>query len=191
MSSRSGFVAVLARRLVKFPLRRASPKRALRRESSSLIALIAGVEAIGAPAFIVEKSGRVLHANANGRLLIECDPTAIAPLLARMLAGAPSDGGWELIPLSGRNGSQRFLAIRSVATRTASAVAFVHTASERWKLTRRQVQVLDLVARGMMNADIGRELQIGVTTVEFHVAAIFDKAGVSNRATLIARLHEL
>jgi DNA-binding NarL/FixJ family response regulator len=34
-------------------------------------------------------------------------------------------------------------------------------------------------------------LNIRETTVEFHLRAVFDKAGVDNRATLVARVLEL
>jgi DNA-binding CsgD family transcriptional regulator/transposase len=58
----------------------------------------------------------------------------------------------------------------------------------QWTLTVRQTDVLDLVARGLTNAVIAETLGIGVGTVEFHVAAIFDKAGVCSRAALLAGL---
>jgi DNA-binding NarL/FixJ family response regulator len=56
-----------------------------------------------------------------------------------------------------------------------------------WKLTSRQSEVLSLVSRGYTNALIGQTLGIAERTVEFHVTALFDKAGVDNRTTLIAR----
>ena len=67
----------------------------------------------------------------------------------------------------------------------------VRTAAERWHLTPRQVQVLDLVTRGFTNALIAEELRIRQGTVEFHLSAIFDKAGVESRTMLVARLHML
>jgi DNA-binding NarL/FixJ family response regulator len=58
----------------------------------------------------------------------------------------------------------------------------------RSRLTARQAEVLDLVAAGSTNAVVAEALGIKERTVEFHLSAIFDKAGVDNRATLIARL---
>jgi DNA-binding NarL/FixJ family response regulator len=72
--------------------------------------------------------------------------------------------------------------------RESAPIGSTHAAVARWKLTARQMQVLDLVARGLINASIAETLAIRVGTVEFHLAKIFDKAGVDNRATLIARL---
>ena len=64
----------------------------------------------------------------------------------------------------------------------------IRLAIQHWKLTARQGEVLSLVARGLTNALIAEELGIGQGTVEFHLSAIFDKAGVANRASLIVRL---
>ena len=58
----------------------------------------------------------------------------------------------------------------------------------QWNLSARQTEVLELLARGMTNAAIAETLGIAVGTVVFHIAAIFDKAGVNNRAALIASL---
>ena len=57
-----------------------------------------------------------------------------------------------------------------------------------WNLTTRQSEVLELVARGMTNTGIADTLGIRLGTVEFHISAIFDKVGVSNRVALIATL---
>ncbi|WP_251152926.1 HD domain-containing phosphohydrolase [Cellulosimicrobium sp. Marseille-Q4280] len=49
-------------------------------------------------------------------------------------------------------------------------------------LTRRQVEVLRLVARGLSNAEIARELVISRRTAEHHVQDVYARAGVSSRA---------
>lgn len=64
----------------------------------------------------------------------------------------------------------------------------VGAATGQWRLTPRQRDVLELLARGVTNAVIADELNIAERTVEFHVTAIFDKAGVDNRTALLARL---
>jgi DNA-binding NarL/FixJ family response regulator len=80
---------------------------------------------------------------------------------------------------------------RDCAQRDRRRRESVRTASERWHLTPRQSQVLDLITRGFTNALIADELRIRERTVEFHASAIFDKAGVESRTMLIARLHRL
>ncbi|GAB2738052.1 response regulator [Amycolatopsis magusensis] len=52
-------------------------------------------------------------------------------------------------------------------------------------LTTREVQVLRFVARGLSNAEIGRELTIGEATVKSHLLKIFTKLGVSDRTAAV------
>lgn len=48
-------------------------------------------------------------------------------------------------------------------------------------LTRREIEVLRLIAAGKSNPEIGRELVISVRTAANHVANILNKTGASNR----------
>jgi len=52
-------------------------------------------------------------------------------------------------------------------------------------LTRREVQVLGAVARGLSNGDIGRELFIGEATVKTHLLRVFAKLGVDDRTRAV------
>lgn len=60
-------------------------------------------------------------------------------------------------------------------------------------LTDRQVEVLRLVARGLSNPEIARELVVTRRTAEHHVQDIYAKIGVSSRAAaaLFAMEHDL
>ncbi|PSK98945.1 regulatory LuxR family protein [Murinocardiopsis flavida] len=58
-------------------------------------------------------------------------------------------------------------------------------------LTRREGEVLRLVARGRTNAQIAEALFISAKTVSVHVSRILTKLGVPNRATAAARAREL
>jgi DNA-binding NarL/FixJ family response regulator len=54
------------------------------------------------------------------------------------------------------------------------------------QFTRRQLEVLDLLVKGMTNKEISRELQMGFGTVKVHVAAILCRlqgVNVTNRAS--------
>ena len=53
------------------------------------------------------------------------------------------------------------------------------------KLTAREQEVLGLLARGLSNVQIGRNLFISDTTVKFHVGNILRKLGVSRRAEAV------
>lgn len=61
------------------------------------------------------------------------------------------------------------------------------------KLTRREVDVLRLLARGLTNTDIATRLHLSGGTVRNHISAIFAKLGVSDRtqAAVIAIQHGL
>lgn len=48
-------------------------------------------------------------------------------------------------------------------------------------LTKREIQVLKLVAEGMFNRDIAERLEISERTVKNHIANIFKKIQVSDR----------
>jgi DNA-binding CsgD family transcriptional regulator len=53
-------------------------------------------------------------------------------------------------------------------------------------VTRREFEVLDLVASGASNAEIGNELHISVRTVESHISSLLAKLESPSRAGLIA-----
>jgi len=52
-------------------------------------------------------------------------------------------------------------------------------------LTPREVEVLSLVARGLSNVDIGRQLYIGEATVKTHLLRAFAKLGVNDRTAAV------
>ncbi|MCP4410349.1 MAG: response regulator transcription factor, partial [Gammaproteobacteria bacterium] len=61
------------------------------------------------------------------------------------------------------------------------------------KLTRREVDVLRFLARGLNNADIAGQLHLSEGTVRNHVSAIFAKLNVTDRtqAAIMAIRHGL
>lgn len=57
-------------------------------------------------------------------------------------------------------------------------------AAHRYKVTRRELQILTLVTLGNTNREIGDALSISEETVKRHLANMFDKLGMSNRLEL-------
>jgi DNA-binding NarL/FixJ family response regulator len=58
------------------------------------------------------------------------------------------------------------------------------------ELTPREVEVLRLIARGLSNGQIARELVVGSATIKTHVARIFSKLGVHDRAQAVVLAYE-
>jgi DNA-binding CsgD family transcriptional regulator len=56
----------------------------------------------------------------------------------------------------------------------------------RRRLTAREREVLALVAAGISNKGIARNLRISTNTVKFHMTTLFGKLGVATRAEAIA-----
>lgn len=55
------------------------------------------------------------------------------------------------------------------------------SAPEKEKLTRREIEVLGLIAEGLFNKEIAFRLSISEKTVKNHITNIFKKIGVSDR----------
>lgn len=52
-------------------------------------------------------------------------------------------------------------------------------------LSVREIEVLELIARGRKNREIALVLEIEECTVRFHVRNLFEKLGVKNRAAAV------
>lgn len=71
-------------------------------------------------------------------------------------------------------------------SRSASVmVRSIRTAPDEPTLTEREQNVLELLAHGLSNRDIGRRLYISETTVKFHVRNIMRKLSSSSRAEAV------
>jgi DNA-binding CsgD family transcriptional regulator len=164
-----------------------------RDEQALRSALDPALDAIALPAFVLTRRGRILRANALGRALLAREQDALCRSLGVALTARERDPAWDLMPLGVAECSPPvgYLALRRPPSREIPIAEALRIASRRWKLTARQREVLDLAARGLTNDLIAETLCIGTSTVEFHLSAIFDKAGVCNRASLIVRMYEV
>jgi DNA-binding CsgD family transcriptional regulator len=139
------------------------------------------LEEVPAAAFVLGAAGSVLHANAAGRALLERDRKAVEDRLAAARKGKCP--GAQMARLS--DDGELHLAI--LLTR-ADPAPLVAVARLHWRLTPRQAQVLQLMARGMSNRAVGAELSCAESTVELHVTTLLEKSGCESRARLVARL---
>ncbi|WP_433507500.1 LuxR C-terminal-related transcriptional regulator [Pseudonocardia halophobica] len=83
---------------------------------------------------------------------------------------------------------------RKASTSTARATRLARAAGGAWtpsldqlnppSLTRREHEIAVLAAAGTSNLDIARKLVLSVRTVETHLAHVYDKLGINNRAAL-------
>jgi DNA-binding CsgD family transcriptional regulator len=86
----------------------------------------------------------------------------------------------NLMKLRGRQGDVAF-SIREIGTD-------ISTFRDRYRLSRRESQVAELVLRGHRNSQIAATLGITPGTTKKHLSRIFEKVGVDSRALLVGKL---
>jgi ATP/maltotriose-dependent transcriptional regulator MalT len=85
----------------------------------------------------------------------------------------------------------RALLVRAADARLASKLGWeIELATSQSMLTRREVEVYDLMCDGMTNREIASALFISEATAKVHVRHIFEKLGVRTRAKAILKLQE-
>jgi DNA-binding CsgD family transcriptional regulator len=56
---------------------------------------------------------------------------------------------------------------------------------QRSELSEREIEIIELVAQGLTNQEIGETLMISKRTVDNHVSNVFTKTGAKNRVALL------
>jgi DNA-binding NarL/FixJ family response regulator len=128
-----------------------------------------------------------------GVVLLDDDPQAAARLRRRPLHGwgvLPRDTGAAELRAAVLAVAQGMVVLPAVAAErllapAAQVGALGGPAGEA--LTSREREVLTLIARGLSNKLIARELNISEHTVKFHISAIFAKLGAVSRTDAISR----
>jgi DNA-binding NarL/FixJ family response regulator len=118
-----------------------------------------------------------LRAGASGFLLKDVPPEQ---LVAGIRAVAQGDA--LLAPSITRRVIEEFVRRPPQSVRTVPA--------ELAELTSRELEVLKLVARGLSNAEIAKELFVSDTTVKTHVAHLLTKLDVRDRVQAVVLAYE-
>lgn len=134
---------------------------------------------ITVPTLVIHRTGDRFCPIGNAHYLVEHIPGAQLVEL----------DGDDHLPITGDSDAitdavEAFITGRIARRRRASHV--VPAALRERGVTRREFEVLDLIASGATNTDIADALHISVRTVESHVSSLLTKLGSASRAGLIA-----
>lgn len=117
----------------------------------------------------------LLQAGANGYLLKTADIEELVKSIRNVVAGQSA-----LDPaITGK-------VVAHITNPHKPATDVLNNIQDEYEgLTGRELQILELVGRGMTNKDIGQELFISDRTVQAHLSNIFSKMGVSSRTEAV------
>ena len=122
-----------------------------------------------------------LRAGASGFLLKDVRPELLVDAI-RVVA----DGDALLAPAVTRRLIERFAA----PVRDGGGAPPAVDGSVLRTLTPRELEVLELVARGLSNAEIGERIHVSQATAKTHVGRILAKVGARDRAQLVVTAYE-
>ncbi|HEX2105158.1 MAG TPA: helix-turn-helix transcriptional regulator [Solirubrobacteraceae bacterium] len=97
-------------------------------------------------------------------------------------------GVWLLIHASCLRGADGTGPDAAVVIEPAKASEVAPLIVEAYELTPREVDVTRALARGLTTNEIARELHLSRYTVQDHLKSVYEKAGVSSRGELVAKM---
>ena len=145
--------------------------------------LLTALEADRGAIVLFEPGGRIEHATAEARRLLSLWFGTTNGRLPRELDGSIVRPGDRYT--TRRNGS--VLSVEAAGDFTLT----LHERPAEPILTPREREVLGLVARGLTNQQIARQLWVAPSTVAKHLEQAYQKLGVHSRTAAIARLAEV
>jgi len=115
-----------------------------------------------------------IEAGALGYIHKDCAPEDIARTILEMKAGAS-----PISPMIARRVLARYRNLQE--SQPPSAAAQAPAAAPRAALSRREGEVLDLIARGFSYAEIARLQGVSVHTVQSHIKSLYGKLEVHSK----------
>ena len=151
--------------------------------SASEVVLVADEDLLEEAALAVSEGG------TQGLVLLSEEEGAAARLRALPLRGwgvVPPDAPPEELGAAVAAVAQGLVVLpKAMAEGALAGVSAAEELSE--PPTAREGEVLGLLARGLSNKQIARELHISEHTVKFHISALYAKLGVGNRAEAVSQ----
>jgi DNA-binding NarL/FixJ family response regulator len=117
-----------------------------------------------------------LHAGASGFLLKDVPPEQLVAGIRVVV-----EGDSLLSPTVTRRLIESFVRDHPRASKPPAQLE---------ELTPRELEILELVARGLSNAEIAEELVVSGTTVKTHVARVLSKLGLRDRVQAVVLAYE-
>ena len=159
---------------------------------------------------IFNKELEIIYANSRSLLLGQnifnkkVSEDELVNLIIKQLGNHWAAGGYKalfspalreytarIITLTGKQGyEQKPTFLLTITPETETSLDMTeHKNNAEYGLTKRELEIVPLVLRGMTNQEIGEELYITPVTVKAHLQRIFKKMGVSNRTSLSHKLN--
>jgi NarL family two-component system response regulator LiaR len=91
-------------------------------------------------------------------------------------------GIWVGLKLTGR---QRRIVVKEVPVPAGKAFIADERKREDLGITRRELEILELIAQGMSNREIAEKLYVSENTVKTHSSRVFDKLGARRRTQAV------
>jgi DNA-binding CsgD family transcriptional regulator len=160
-------------------------------------AAVTAVAGSAAPQLAFDSGGRMQWMSSSAAHLLDGD------VLERLAAAARALGTSErpsplIVRLGGRGGHGALLRRERGPNGVPLVIACLElpharsvvSAAAQFGLTRAETEVLDALARGYSNAEIGDYLGITRGTVRIHLSRIYGKLAVSSRTQALAKLND-
>ena len=151
-------------------------------------------------AVLVFRNSRVVYSNEAARQLTSRlrarHHSELSVLLRDHLRGLGGDRGTTVSLFTAPHGEPFYIYVTPIDSDDGADVAVsvrelgmtMGAFSQRYRLSRREAQIVELVLLGYRNRDIAGTLGTSPATIKKHLTHVFDKVGVDTRTQLVSRI---